>query len=205
MDRTTVNALKTVGTPRLLRLPWSRTRAAPLTATEIQSRYLTAVLNYVAARVGEGPEAEDVAAEVFTATFAALHRCPLPVPEGSAEDPVRAYLFGIARRKVADVLRRRTRRRTQPLDDVDWPVGQEQGPEARYLRSEAAQVLQEMLQRLPEDQREAVRLKYIEGLSLVEIGTILRRSPAAIGTLLHRARTTLREQGRGYFGEETDE
>ena len=59
MDRTIVNALKTVGTPRLLRLPWSRTRAAPLMATEIQSRYLTTVLNYVAARVDEGAEAAD--------------------------------------------------------------------------------------------------------------------------------------------------
>lgn len=205
MDRTTVNSLKMVGTPRLLRLPWSRARPAPLTATEIQSRYLTAVLNYVAARVGEGAEAEDVTAEVFTAAFAALHRCPFPVPEGSTEDPVRAYLFGIARRKVADVLRRRARRRTQPLDDADWPASQEQGPEARYLRSEAARMLQEMLQRLPDDQREAVRLKYIEGLSLIEIGIVLHRSPAAVGTLLHRARTTLRQQGRGYFGEERDQ
>src|SRR4051794_38171511 len=89
-------------------VPFWTKRTADLpapSAVDLHQRYLAPVLNYVAARIGAGAEAEDVTAEVFGAAFAALHKCPRHPPTES-EDPVRAWLFGIARRKLADVFRR---------------------------------------------------------------------------------------------------
>ena len=61
-------------------------------------------------------------------------------------------------------------------------------------------MLEGILSRLPELQREALLLRYIEGLNLSEIGLILHKSPNAVAQLLHRARQAARTQGASYFG-----
>ncbi len=72
-------------------------------------------------------------------------------------------------------------------------------PEADVLTKEAAKELDELLDTLPTLQREALLLKYVDELSLVEIGKTLNKSPNAVGQLLHRARQTMRERGSRYF------
>ncbi|MBB6049340.1 RNA polymerase sigma factor [Armatimonas rosea] len=184
-------------------LPWRRTRAVErLTPGELPTRYLATVVRYTSARLGPGAEAEDVAAEVFAAAFASWKHCPTPAAEATDHDPVRAWLFGIARRKVVDALRRRQRHPESELSEAQTKIGAG-SPELELLGDEALGQLKAVLATLPEDQREALRLKYVEELSLVEIGIILRRSPAAVGQLLHRARAAARAKGSAYF-EETE-
>jgi RNA polymerase sigma-70 factor (ECF subfamily) len=171
-----------------------------LTPGELPSRYLATVVRYATARLGPGAEAEDVAAEVFVAAFASWKHCPTPASDGADHDPVRAWLLGIARRKVADALRRRQRRPESELSEAQ--TQQEAGsPEEELLGDEALEQLKAVLAALSEDQREALRLKYVEELSLVEMGIILKRSPAAVGQLLHRARAAARLKGSAYFEE----
>lgn len=182
-------------------LPWRRTQAVErLTPGELPSRYLATVVRYATARLGPGAEAEDVAAEVFVAAFASWKNCPTPAAETSDHDPVRAWLLGIARRKVADVLRRRQRRPESELSETQPGTD---SPENALIGDEALLQLKAILAALSEDQREALRLKYVEELSLVEMGIILKRSPAAVGQLLHRARAAARLKGSAYF-EETE-
>jgi len=169
----------------------------PLSATELQQRYLRSVLKYVWARIGEGTEAEDITAEVFAAAFTALRSCPRPT-EDTRDDPVRAWLFGIARRKLADVYRRRTRRPEVALE-VNHFLPDRRTPETSLLSDEASRTLQMILNELPEMQREAILLKYIEELSVEEIGRVLGKSANAICQLLHRARQTIRQRGSDYF------
>ena len=52
----------------------------------------------------------------------------------------------------------------------------------------------EAIERLPESQREAVTLHYLEGLKLAEVAERLDKSPGAIAGLLHRGLKTLRSQ-----------
>ncbi len=194
------------------KLRTARTAAeAKPSADDLQQRYLTSVLNYVTARVGPGAsaEAEDITAEVFAAAFASLSRCPPPHVADIAQvdpqnpktmdDPIRAWLFGIARRKLVDSYRRRTRRPETALP-LDYPAPAGHGPEPRALADEAAATLQRILSHLPEPQREALTLRYIDDLSLGEIGLILGKSPNAVAQLLHRARQAVRTQGAAYFG-----
>jgi RNA polymerase sigma-70 factor, ECF subfamily len=182
-------------------LPWRRTLAIEkLTPGELPTRYLAVVVRYASARLGPGAEAEDVAAEVFVAAFASWKHCPTPTSETADHDPVRAWLFGIARRKVADALRRRQRHPESELSEQRAGGG---SPEVELLGDEALEQLKAILAALPDDQREALRLKYIEELSLVEMGIVLKRSPAAVGQLLHRARAAARARGSAYF-EETE-
>jgi RNA polymerase sigma-70 factor (ECF subfamily) len=50
------------------------------------------------------------------------------------------------------------------------------------------------IERLPESQREAVRLHYLEGMKLSEVAKRLDKSTGAIAGLLHRGMKTLRQQ-----------
>lgn len=174
-----------------------------LTASDLQAAYLSTVFRYVVARIGPGAEAEDVTADVFTSAFQSLHRCPQP-HTSSSDDPIRAWLLGIARRKLTDIYRRRTRRPETTLAPT-FPAPEAESPEAQILAGEAIQTLKTILDSLPELQREALRLKYLEELSLTEIGMVLGKSPNAVGQLLHRARQAVRARGIAYFGEDNME
>ena len=50
------------------------------------------------------------------------------------------------------------------------------------------------IEQLPEAQREAIRLHYIDGLKLSEVAAAMDKSSGAIAGLLHRGMKTLREQ-----------
>jgi RNA polymerase sigma-70 factor, ECF subfamily len=180
----------------------ARARPQPWSAALLDGRYRQAVLRYVTARLGAGAEAEDAIAETFLAALARLDRCPAMAEESADHDPARAWLLGIARRKVADALRRRTRsqRETALSEMLNAPNGQR--PEALALRSEAAQTLQQILANLPPDQREALLLKYVDGLSLEELGQVMGRSTRAASQLLYRAREAVRREGADYFSAE---
>ena len=52
----------------------------------------------------------------------------------------------------------------------------------------------EAVERLPQSQREAVRLHYLEGMKLGEVAEQLDKSTGAIAGLLHRGMKTLRQQ-----------
>ena len=52
----------------------------------------------------------------------------------------------------------------------------------------------EAVERLPEAQRDAVRLHYLEGLKLSEVATKMDKSTGAVAGLLHRGMKTLRAQ-----------
>lgn len=183
---------------------WKHKQAVvPVSAVALQARYRESLWRYAAARLGSTPEAEDAVAETFAVAFARIDRCPCPPQNRDTDDdPARAWLFAIARSKVLDCLRRSKRHASAPLYESLVDIAP--SPEALTLTQEAAQALDALLDTLPALQREAVLLKYVDELSLVEIGLALDKSPNAIGQLLHRARLLLRERGSSYFQIEED-
>ena len=66
-------------------------------------------------------------------------------------------------------------------------------------KTELSDVVQDALGTLGEDQKMAVLLNKFEDMSYAEIADIMGRSPAAIKSLLARARTQLREQLEPYL------
>lgn len=161
-------------------------------AARLLSDHLDAVFRYARRRLPSDDEAEDAASETFAAAFAHLPKRFTIAP--------RAYLLGIARRKVADALRRRSRHPEVPLDELAERVGN--APQTNIERAERAQILREFVTSLPNAQREALLLFYLDDLPLVEIAAVLRRSPAAVNSLLQRARATIFARGKSYFWNE---
>ena len=77
--------------------------------------------------------------------------------------------------------------------------GREGTPSAQMRKAELSDLVREALSVLNEDQKMAVLLNKFEEMSYAEIADIMGRSPAAIKSLLARARTQLREQLEPYL------
>jgi RNA polymerase sigma-70 factor (ECF subfamily) len=112
-------------------------------------------------RTGAVEDAEDVVQEVFV-RVAERHR-----RLGSVRHP-RCWLLTVARRLAIDLVRRRVRRREDPVDGVPYLVAPDSDPD---LVIEAAR-LSRLTHRLPDAQREAVLLHDVAGCTFAEIGRI---------------------------------
>lgn len=179
--------------------------AEGIDAAVLHRLYLKEVFQYVSRRV-PSQEAEDITMQVFAAALEAL-------PRFRGDCSPRAWLLKIARGRVIDALRRRAvRRETLASELVDGHVGLDpmataqapraEGPEAVVERDEARRVMRELVDQLNKDQREALLLRYVEDLSLAEVAAVMGRSPAAVNSLLQRARATLFRLGKPYFLED---
>jgi len=67
-------------------------------------------------------------------------------------------------------------------------------PSQNVAMGENVLKMAEAVERLPETQREAIRLHYLEGMKLSEVAEQLDKSAGAIAGLLHRGMKTLRQQ-----------
>jgi RNA polymerase sigma-70 factor (ECF subfamily) len=65
-------------------------------------------------------------------------------------------------------------------------------PSRAIVRREARKAVQVAVASLPDDYREAMRLRYLEGKSLDEAAGAMNRSPAAVHGLIDRAKKALR-------------
>lgn len=131
--------------------------------------------------------ADDVAQEVCLAVLTAL---PNYRVQGK---PFLAFVYGIAGHKVIDAHRSVSRGRTDPVADVPDAVETGAGPEQRALRGELSGRLRDLLDTLPEKQREILVLRIVVGLSAEETAEIVGASPGAVRVAQHRALNRLRK------------
>jgi RNA polymerase sigma factor (sigma-70 family) len=139
------------------------------------ARHYPAVYRYVGRRLGSD-DASDAAAETFAVAWRRIGRVP-PEPD------TLLWLYGVARRVVANAQRGRRRRDrlTQRAAGHAAPAGQDGDP-AAALAALAA---------LNPGDREVLRLAAWEGLGPGELGAVLGCSPNAAAIRLHRARRRL--------------
>ncbi len=75
-----------------------------------------------------------------------------------------------------------------------WLASEDSSPVLKIQRQEQLLHLAAALERLPDDQRQAVELHYLKGLSVAELSEVMDRSPAAVGSLVRRGLKKLRDQ-----------
>jgi RNA polymerase sigma factor (sigma-70 family) len=96
--------------------------------------------------------------------------------------PIGPWVAAITRNKLIDVLRRRGRHITVPIEDfVDRLQAEDQEPEL------SAHQIDSLLARLPPQQREIVRSISFNGSSIRETADRLQMTEGAVRVTLHRA------------------
>ena|SRR5207247_1234006 len=140
------------------------------------------VYSYVAYRIGDGPEAEDLTSETFEravryrSSYDARRGGPLP------------WLIGIARRCIA----------SRPFTPLSDPTVEELASPGDLEQSAVDRLtIVAAVATLPERDRELVALRYGADLSARQIGEVLGMTPNAVDVALHRALGRVREEVEG--------
>lgn len=140
------------------------------------------LLAYALRRTSSASDAEEVVAETLLVAW----RRQRDVPFGEEAIP---WLYGVARRVLAN--QRRSLRRRHRLERLLQPVTRSSTePDAQ----QSIDAVVTAMQRVPEADREVLRLAAWEGLSHAEIGISLGCSENAAALRLHRARRRLRTE-----------
>jgi RNA polymerase sigma-70 factor (ECF subfamily) len=150
-------------------------------------------------------DASDIVQRTVLEAYAAFEQF-----HGGSEAEFSAWLKQILRRNVTNLVRdnraaKRDVRREKYLDaaegsvSVTWmqPAGKGTSPSQRVIRAEAALNLAEALDQLPDAQRDAVRMRHLEGRGVDDIAEAMDKTPAAVAGLVRRGLQTLREQLAG--------
>jgi RNA polymerase sigma-70 factor (ECF subfamily) len=141
------------------------------------------IYRYVAVRVRRREDAEDLTQLVFERIVGGLPRYH------ANGRPFTAWAFRIARNAVIDHVRRD--RPTEPLGPAhDHADGLE--VEAISLKGEQIRELRQAIQHLTPDQREALTLRFVAGLSAEEAAQVMGRRAGTIRGLTFRAINALR-------------
>lgn len=155
-------------------------------------RHVAAVLAYARRRTGSPELALDLTAEVFAAALESSGRYQ-PGDEGGAGP----WLYGIARHKLADSVRRgviedRARRRLgmEPIEPTDAGL-------ASVEQATGDDPLAMLVDELPEEQREAVRARVVEEEGYEEIAARLDCSPQVVRKRVSRGLAALRARVEG--------
>jgi len=159
-------------------------------------RYREAITGYVRASVRDEGRTEDIVQETFFSAHNSLTTLDHP-------RAFRAWLYQIARNACLDDARRRSRHDELIYGWDEFPppderiVTHNQSPDHALSQKEELADLTEALDGLPASQHEALVLRELEGMSYDEIARRMRLSPAAVESVLFRARRGL----RGEFAE----
>src|SRR5262245_44752874 len=155
---------------------------------EIVRRYDKRLYNAMLAFLGEREEALDVTQEAFLTAYRAYPRFR------GQSDPF-TWLYRIAVNIAKRRFRRRRRREELHLLHPEVGAGVDSvdphTPDAELLESERARLLREAISLLPEDQRTAVILMYMENLSYEDIAAYQGCSVGTVKSRLFRARAAL--------------
>ena len=158
------------------------------------------VVRYCRARVGpferSGFSADDVAQEVCLAAVMALPRYR------DRGRPFLAFVYGIAAHKVADAYRAVGRDLSYPTESVPERLSSEPGPEQAAIDADSVTRMTELLDMLPDKQREILILRVVVGLSADETAQAVGSTAGAVRVAQHRALARLKSAiaaaGRDY-------
>jgi RNA polymerase sigma-70 factor (ECF subfamily) len=154
--------------------------------------YQTPVFNLAYRMLSNADEAEQAAQEAFIRAWTRLDSY-------NPQHKFSTWLLSITSNYCIDLIRKRKKQ----LLSLDGPLPphpaltseQSKGPEAQAVQGEEQEVVQVLLESLPEEYREAVVLRYWYDMSYDEIAEVMKTTVSAIKSRLFRARRQLAETG----------
>ncbi len=157
--------------------------------SDLYREHLRDVYSYCYYRIGNHHDAEDLTEQTFLQAYRHFERAR----RESDGRPLRPWLIRIAHNLAANYHRVRSRRPTAALDNVE-PVEHPHDTERVVEGRERMREVMSGMDRLSDDRREALIMRFSLGMSNREIARALGRSDGATKVLIHRAIKQLEEE-----------
>lgn len=143
-------------------------------------RYATRLLG------GDADRARDVVQDTFVKLMAQ--------PAGSVDGHAVEWLFTVCRHRALDVLRKEGRMKRFEEGEAERVTTSDPRPGRALEAAELQAALLQLIEHLPRNQQEVVRLKFQNGFSYKEIARITELSVTNVGFLIHTAVAHLRRE-----------
>lgn len=155
-------------------------------------KYQHKVMKLVTRYVRDQAEAEDIAQEAFIKAYRAL-------PSFRGDSAFYTWLYRIAINTAKNSLVSKRRRMVDYNLDLQDPedyasqvlLKDTETPEGLLLTDEIRQTVQEAMEGLPDDLREAITLRELEGLSYEEIAEVMACPVGTVRSRIFRAREAI--------------
>jgi RNA polymerase sigma-70 factor, ECF subfamily len=153
---------------------------------ELYLLHFDRIYSYLHLSVGSRHDAEDLTTQTFVKMLEAIGRFRW------RSAPFSAWLFRIAHNLAMDHFR--ANRRWQPEEDVPVAVqGEESSAEEQALASLSQTSMLALIDRLSDEQRQVLMLKFVFRFSNGETASILGKTEGAVKSLQHRALASLQK------------
>ncbi len=151
------------------------------------ARHQAPLLRYATRLLSDPDRAQDVVQDTFVKLLARQAT--------AGDDHVAEWLFTVCRHRAFDVLRKEGRMKRFAEGQAEAVPAADPRPGSALEQAETQAALRRLIDRLPPNQQEVVRLKFQNGFSYKEISRITELSISNVGFLIHTAVRRLREDG----------
>ena len=149
---------------------------------KLYDKYINEIYRFILMRVRNTEEAQDLTNEVFLKIWQYIST------NDSDIDNVRAFLYRMARNIVIDGYRK-SGKEMLALDDemIESLPDESIDLEGEIEKQDEVNAVLSVVDKLPNDQRELILMKYVQDLSVKEIAQVLEKSRGAVRVAMHRA------------------
>lgn len=149
------------------------------------AEYESALIGYAATILHDTDRARDVVQDTF------IRLCQQDPEKVRAS--LKSWLFTVCRNRALDLLRKD--KHTEPIEDIRWKhvAGPGLQPDEQAEFEEQLARVMKLMERLSENQRECILLKFQQGLSYQEIEKVTGLTQGNIGFLIHTGLKRLRD------------
>ena len=169
-----------------------RTKEDPEAFTKLYDIYAKRIYSFVFFKVSNREEAEDITSEVFLKAWRYIN-------EKKKIESFSGLLYRLARNCVVDLYRSRSRQK-EPLS-IDTEINIEIGDAGKWQKDLGDELINKLemqkivlaLQKMKQEYREVVTLRYVDELEVSEIAEITGKGHIAIRVTLHRGLKKLKE------------
>jgi len=153
---------------------------------QLYEEHFDRIYRYVAVRIGDKTEAEDMTQQVFLKALKAISSFKW---KGV---PFSAWLFRIAHNQVVDYLRKKAKHATAPLDESR--ASSNSNPQLAAEQNLEIEQLLMATKQLTKAQQEVISLRFAGELPIAQVAKVMGKSQGAVKALQHSAIVALRKR-----------
>ena len=152
----------------------------------IYYQYHKNVYNYIAFRINNHHDAEELTNDVFVKAIQGWKSY-------NHNFSMEGWLIGIAKNAVTDYLRKTMRRKFIPFDSILKLTSADKQPEEIVVINEESRKLMRAMAKLRDKERQILSMKFATELKHSQIAAILKISESNVGVTAHRAMNKLKK------------